>query len=63
MSKLVNIYALSELTGVPVRSWRTLIQKRAVPYMKLGHRSILFDLQKVEAALARYEVKEVGAAK
>lgn len=60
MSKLVNIFELSELTGVPVRSWRTLIQKRAVPYLKIGHRSILFDVEKVEQALAKFEVREVG---
>jgi hypothetical protein len=61
VSKLVNIFQLSELTGVPVRSWRTLIQKRAVPYIKTGHRSIWFDVEKVEQALAKFEIREVGA--
>lgn len=40
-----------------IDSW---IRKRMVPVMILGHRTRLFDLEKVRAALAKFEVQEVG---
>jgi hypothetical protein len=57
MSKLVNIQTLSEMSGLPVRTWRTLIQKRVVPFIKLGHRTLLFQPDKVLKALEKFEVK------
>ena len=61
MSKLLNIFELSETKGRPVRQLRTFVEHRVIPYLKIGHRTILFDPEKVEAALARFEIKEVGA--
>jgi excisionase family DNA binding protein len=46
---------LSERT---VDNW--VAQKR-IPYLRLSARLLRFSLPEVEAALARYEVKEVGA--
>jgi hypothetical protein len=61
MTKRLNIFELSEASGRPVRQLRTFVAHRVIPYEKIGHRTILFDPQKVEAALQRFEVKEVGA--
>ena len=59
--KLVNIAGLSEHKGIPVRTLRTLVATRKIPYLKLGHRLLFFDPQKVDEALQRFEVQEVGA--
>jgi len=61
MGKLLNVYALSEARGIPVRTLRSFVTNKKIPFIKMGHRTILFDLAKVDAALARYEVKEIGA--
>jgi hypothetical protein len=37
-----------------------LVRKRKIPYLRLGHRTLRFDWPKVQAALERFEVKEVG---
>jgi hypothetical protein len=63
MGKLLNVYGLSEARGIPVRTLRSFVAAKKIPFFKCGHRTILFDLAKVDAALARYEVKEVGVAK
>lgn len=39
VQKLVTIYKLSELSGIPVRSLRTLVQKKILSHYKLGHRT------------------------
>lgn len=39
-----------------VRTWRS---KRIIPYIKTGHKSVIYDLNKVLAALERLEVKPV----
>ncbi len=62
-SQLVNIAALSELLGIPVRTLRSFVAARKIPFLKCGHRTLLFDPDKVRAALERFEVKEIGAAR
>lgn len=57
MSKLVNIFQLAEITGLSVRQWRTLVAKRAVPFLKVGYRTLLFEPEKVLKALERFEIK------
>ena len=42
-----------------VRTVDNLMAKRAIPFIKLG-RLVRFDVAKVKAALARFEVREVG---
>jgi hypothetical protein len=59
--KLVNIIGLSQHKGIPVRTLRTLVTTRKIPYLKLGHRLLFFDPQKVDKALQRFEVREVGS--
>ena len=39
-----------------VRTWRA---KRLIPYIKTGHKSVIYDLSKVLAALGTLEVKPV----
>jgi hypothetical protein len=55
-SKLVNITMLSQELGPPVRTLRTLMYHRKIPFIKAGHRTTLFDPQKVRAALDNFEV-------
>jgi hypothetical protein len=59
--KLVNIAGLSEHKGIPVRTIRTLVATRKIPYLKLGHRLLFFDPQKVDQALQRFEIRAVGS--
>jgi hypothetical protein len=61
MSKFLDIFELSEVTGRPVRQLRTLVAGRKIPYLKVGHRSLLFDVQKVEKSLARFEIPAISA--
>ena len=61
MKKLLNIRELSEQKGRPVRQLRSLVQAKKIPFYKLGHRTILFDPEKVERALAKFEVAAIGA--
>lgn len=58
--KLLNIQELSAEINLPVRTIRTLLQKRRVPCIKLGHRTMRFNPAKVMAALDRFEVREFG---
>jgi hypothetical protein len=61
MSKLLDIFELSKETGRPVRQLRTLVAGRKIPYLKVGHRSLLFDPEKVDQALSRFEIKAISA--
>jgi len=58
--KLVNIVGLSEYNGIPVRTLRTFVAARKIPFLRCGHRTMLFDPQKVDKALERFEVQEVS---
>jgi hypothetical protein len=59
--KLVNIAGLSDYNGIPVRTLRTFMAARKIPFLKCGHRTILFDPQKVDRALQGFEVQEVSS--
>jgi len=61
MRKLISIKKLSDETEIPVRTLRSFVTGRKIPFLKCGHRTILFDRQKVEAALEAFEVEAVGA--
>ncbi len=54
---LVNYDELAELTNRPVRTLRTWKQAGKIPYLELGHRTILFQPSKVFVALERFEVR------
>ena len=59
MSKLLDIFQLSEEKGRSVRQLRGFVAAKKIPYLKIGHRTLLFDAAKVEEALQRFEVKAV----
>ena len=61
MAKLLNIFELAEEKGRPVRQIRGWVEEKKIPFLKLGHRTLLFDPVKVEKALARFEIKEIDA--
>jgi hypothetical protein len=61
MKKLVDIRGLSEGNGIPVRRLRSLWSSRKIPGLKIGHKTLLFDPEKVDKALARFEIPAVGA--
>jgi hypothetical protein len=60
MSKLLDIFELSEATLRPVRQLRTFVQAKKIPYLKVGYRTLLFDPVKVEKALQRFEIPAVN---
>ena len=57
MSQLLDVKNLSAESGLPVRTIRTLMHRRVIPFIKIGHRSCLFDAEKVRKALERFEVR------
>ena len=57
---LTGYPALSDWLQIPTRTLRTLVQRKAIPHLRLGHRLIMFEPTKVLAALERFEVAEVG---
>ena len=59
IARLVRIEALSKELGQPVRLFRTLMAQRKIPFLKVGHRTVLFEIEKVRAALARFEIKAI----
>jgi hypothetical protein len=61
MEKLLDYRALSEATGLRVRTLRHLVQAGVIPCLKLGHKLVLFQPSKVEKALAKRQVKEISA--
>jgi hypothetical protein len=59
--KLVNIAGLSEGSGIPVRTLRSFMAARKIPFLKFGHRTIFFDPEEVDQALQGFEVQQVGS--
>ena len=57
--QLVNIQGLSDSTGLPVRTIRTLVANRRLPVVRLGHRTVFFRLPACLEALQKFEVKAV----
>jgi excisionase family DNA binding protein len=47
--------------GVSLRTVDNWMAQKRIPFIRLSARLIRFDLERVKAALARYEVKEAGA--
>jgi excisionase family DNA binding protein len=61
MIKLVDIKELSEISGFPVRTLRSFIASKKIPAVRLGHRTLRFNLARVEKALNAFEVPAIGA--
>ena len=60
MAKLLDIRGLSEQSGIPIRRLRSFVAGRKISFLKCGHRTLLFDPEKVKKDLARFEVPAVG---
>ena len=60
MSKLLDIRGLSEQSGIPIRTLRSFVAGRKISFLKCGHRTLLFDPEKVKKDLARFEVQAAG---
>jgi len=58
--KWVNIVTLSQYTGIPVRTLRTFVAARKIPFLRCGHRTMFFDPDKVDKALQRFEVRAIA---
>jgi hypothetical protein len=59
MERLDTYRSLSERTGVPVRTLRSLVYRGVIPHLRLGHRLVFFEPTKVQRALQKREVREV----
>lgn len=58
-SRLSTKRELADETGLGTRLIDSLVKKRAIPFLRLGHKTLRFDPAKVRAALDRFTVKEV----
>jgi len=56
---LLNKKQLGERLGLTVRGVECLMAKRKIPVIRLGHKTVKFSWPKVEAALAKLEIREV----
>jgi hypothetical protein len=52
--------ALAKALEASLSTVRTLRAKKIIPYIKTGHRSVIYNLPKVLAALEALEVKTTG---
>ncbi len=59
-NRFTNINEFAEKIGIPARTLRTLYNQRKISGIKTGHRTLLFDPEKVCAELARFEIKAVA---
>jgi len=57
----VDIEKLSQETGFPVRTLRSFVAGKKIPFLKLGHRTVRFDVSRVEATLQRFEIPAIKA--
>jgi excisionase family DNA binding protein len=52
---------LALVVGVSPRTIDNWMAQKRIPFIRLSARLIKFNLERVKAALARYEIREVGA--
>lgn len=60
---LLRIGELARILSVSERTIQYWLTEKRIPCLRLSPRLNRFSLPKVEAALARYEVKEIGRAR
>jgi len=58
--RLLSKRELAHSLGVSPRTIENWLAEKRIPRLRLSSRLTRFSLPKVEAALARYEVREVG---
>jgi excisionase family DNA binding protein len=61
IKQLLSKRELAVVLGISERTIENWLAEKRIPRLRLSARLTRFSLPKVEAALARYEVKEVGA--
>jgi excisionase family DNA binding protein len=61
--RLLSKRELAAALNVSERTIDNWVAQKRIPRLRLSSRLIRYDLHKVEAALARYEVREVGRGK
>lgn len=62
--KLLTKKQLKEVLNLPsTRMIDELMRRRNIPYLRLGHRTVRFELTAVEKALSKLEVREIGREK
>jgi excisionase family DNA binding protein len=59
--RLLSKKELAAVLGISTRTVENWLSEKRIPSLRLSARLTRFSLPKVEAALNRYEVKEVGA--
>jgi excisionase family DNA binding protein len=59
--RLLSKRELATILSVSQRTVENWLSRKMIPCLRLSPRLTRFSLAKVEAALARYEIKEVGA--
>lgn len=55
---LLTYEELARAKNMSVREVRTLKYKGIIPYLELGHRTVRFQLSRVDKALQKREVRE-----
>ena len=60
---LVTKEVVAKAASVSPRTIENWMGQRRIPYIRLSHRCVRFDLTGVLAALRRFEIKEVGHAR
>jgi excisionase family DNA binding protein len=58
--RLLSKRQLATALGVSPRTIENWLAARRIPWLRLSARLTRFNLARVEAALARYEIREVG---
>jgi hypothetical protein len=58
-NKLVGYEGLSRKLGPPSRTLRTWVSKGKISCYRMGHRTVLFDPEKVRRELNAFEAKAV----
>jgi excisionase family DNA binding protein len=61
IQRLVSKKELAKILGVSTRTIENFLAQKKIPQLRLSARLTRFSLPKVQAALERYEIREVGA--
>ena len=62
MGKCVTIIEYSKYKGIPVRTLRSFMASRKIPFYRCGHRTLFLDVEEVDKALKKFEVRAIGDA-
>jgi excisionase family DNA binding protein len=58
--KLIDIKELSGEIGESERTLRNWVHDKKIPFLKIGHRTMRFELDAVRKALSKFEVKQAA---